>query len=849
MLYLKKYFTEGLIQMAILLSLCGMRVDVGLEPYLPPSWHEMILGPTSALTQTQFHNLRNRLEEGHNLHPKSVDLDGFFTARRLLGWVRSLDRLQVPHPELQTWLVQREPDALPVGCSDQPSLRERAPAGVERDRTSPSVEVRAELSNLEDEDEEEEKETSLQECLRLLEETFPFTDDDQLSDADGRQESESSHREPQLSPIIPTGNPSLDLELDWQDLLSIMDPENTDVDMTASFEDTLDVRPSGTFRGVGSEAPPQNSNSLGSVVTEADQALLLMDAPPPPPPPQQQQQQQQQQQHGVFGPQNQAELEPALLPLTPSAELDDHSSALNTRRTLENPQADPFHRPPDHTDLLAEDPSEDFGLGLNAEDNPSTFNMNLLTQEPVDRMEPETLPGFDVNFNSCDLTPSSFGPSLEENDMTRDLLASPSGDFLVDEEDGEDGLPSRLSDLLEDATILDEIRLLDLALEEGFSPEMAARLEEEGYLDREVAHQETDRDDDHSGSDMVVTEDQGQPGRHQQDGENEADSDSGLSLDFSHSPASPSASEASSYSSSSSSCSSSSSSSSPSCASAVGSLFSEDEDEDDEEAFVGPDMEVEVTIKQEEMEEEEMGAVGGGYPGDVNKLIPSNYEDHKLFHDFSWMEHIGHDHTYNQPRSPESSPYLGKMPTKHTKPAPHHDTKPYHRSSSRHISMSKMWSRDERRAQTLKIPFSNELIVNLPVEEFNDLLTNYQLDEEQLALIRDIRRRGKNKIAAQNCRKRKQDVLLGLDGDVAGLRRQRSRLLREKQEALRNLQEMKRRLGVLYQEVFSRLRDEEGRPLDATEYLLHFDPSNTVTVASRQQMAEKPSKKQRDRKK
>ena len=95
MLYLKKYFTEGLIQMAILLSLCGVRVDVGLDPYLPPSWHEMILGPTSALTQTQFHNLRNRLEDGHELHPKSVDLDGFFTARRLLGWVRSLDRLQV----------------------------------------------------------------------------------------------------------------------------------------------------------------------------------------------------------------------------------------------------------------------------------------------------------------------------------------------------------------------------------------------------------------------------------------------------------------------------------------------------------------------------------------------------------------------------------------------------------------------------------------------------------------------------------------------------------------------------------------------------------------------------------
>lgn len=104
MQYLKKYFTEGLIQMAILLSLCGVRVDVGLEPYLSPSWHEMILGPTSALTQTQFHNLRNRLEDGQSPHPKNVDLDGFFTARRLLGWVHSLDRLQVGNASIYIFL-------------------------------------------------------------------------------------------------------------------------------------------------------------------------------------------------------------------------------------------------------------------------------------------------------------------------------------------------------------------------------------------------------------------------------------------------------------------------------------------------------------------------------------------------------------------------------------------------------------------------------------------------------------------------------------------------------------------------------------------------------------------------
>lgn len=323
------------------------------------------------------------------------------------------------------------------------------------------------------------------------------------------------------------------------------------------------------------------------------------------------------------------------------------------------------------------------------------------------------------------------------------------------------------------------------------------------------------------------------------DGENEADSDSGLSLDFSHSPASPCPSEASSY---------SSSSSSSSCVSSEESPVS---DEEDEEGLVGSDMEVEVTIKQEELEEEEMGAVGGGgYPENVQKPFPPRYGNDKLFNGFPWLEHIGHDHTYNQPGSATPSPSMGKMATKQTKSSSRHgNAKPYQRS----ISETKMWSRDERRARALKVPFSNELIVNLPVEEFNDLLANFQLNEEQLTLIRDIRRRGKNKIAAQNCRKRKMDVLLDLSDNVSGLRLHRSRLLREKQEALRKLQEMKHQLGMLYQDVFSRLRDEEGRPLDAMEYLLHFEPDGSVTLASRQQGPALPptktSKKQRDKKK
>lgn len=784
--------------MAILLSLCGVRVDVELEPYLPSSLHEMILGPTSALTETQFHNLRNHLEEG--LHPKSVELDGFSTEQRLLGWVRSLDRLHVPHAELETWLVQREPEPLPIRSPDQASLLERIPAEIERELTALPVEPQAEL---EDEEEKEDTETSLQECFRLLEETFPSTEEQWLNDAGGGVEdleSQPSDRDPLL---FSTDNPSMDFELHWQDLLNIMEPENTDMDMASSGHN-LNSRPSGTFRG---NVSGTLSNCCDNPATEADQETLLMET---------------HLQHGLLEPLTESET--VLLPLTPTAELDDHNSALNTQDTLNNIDGHPLNSPPDQTDLLAEEPLEDFSMELMEEDNIITF----LSQVYVGRMEPEHLSGIDVNFQSSNST-----IPLEGNVMTQDLAGSPPS-HLLGYEDNEDDLPIPLSDLLEDATILDEIRLLDQALEEGFSPEMAARLEDESYFNHELAEQEISNDDDHLGSKIAVRENHGRPSTHHHgnstDCEDELDSDSGLSLDFSHSPASPCTSEASS-------CSSSSTSSSF-YVSATGSFFSKDDEEDSEEGLAGSDMEAVMMIKQEELEEEEMGAVGG--ENHENKLVPVDYSDHSLFHGFSWLEHIGHDHTYNMPWSSACSIPLGKMPTKHAKSARQHDSvKPYPQSFSRSISENKIWSRDEHRAQTLKIPFSNEVIVNLPVEDFNSLLSNYQLSEEQLTLIKDIRRRGKNKIAAQNCRKRKQDVLLGLEDDVSSLRRHRSRLLREKRETLRHLQEIRHHMEMLYKQVFSRLTSEEGSPMDATEYMLHFKPNGRNSKKQSQKDKEK----------
>ena len=54
---------------------------------------------------------------------------------------------------------------------------------------------------------------------------------------------------------------------------------------------------------------------------------------------------------------------------------------------------------------------------------------------------------------------------------------------------------------------------------------------------------------------------------------------------------------------------------------------------------------------------------------------------------------------------------------------------------------------------------SQQDIVDPPMDEFNDMLSREDLTEEQLNICRDIRRRGKNKVAAQNCRKRKLEQI------------------------------------------------------------------------------------------
>nr|XP_055032003.1 endoplasmic reticulum membrane sensor NFE2L1b isoform X2 [Misgurnus anguillicaudatus] len=778
MLYLKKYFTEGLIQFTILLSLIGVPVDLDtyLNNQLPPL-REIILGPSSAYTQTQFHNLRNTLD-GYGIHPKSVDLDHFFATRRLLNQVRSLDHLRVPSTELSAWLVHRDPETVVSATSQSgPSIALDNGGSLEDVNNSEASAMRGAGS--------------------ATETTYSPSGEDSLGAVAPEDIQEQANRES-----------SDDLSKEDIDLIDIL--WRQDIDLGAGrevFNYSSRQKESETDKPneENEEAGGREENWRNGLNLQAVQSLTHVDG-----------------ETGESIPEEEClRLLEATFPFgeeqelrAPTEETPSTSQGLPIQASLSQSDT-PLDLEQQWQDIMSIMELQDMEVNNTAVNvtmnDPNNNNVSTTESATVESFGalPSTLINEDVSLHQASLPscsqdfPTLFNPELDSTGVQQPTLVrlSSSNSSNINSTFGATNLtglflpqplnittnltttpvmPDPFTSLLEES-MLDEISLLDLAMEEGFSQAQASQLEDE------------------------------------------LDSDSGLSLDSSHSPASPSNSETS--------CSSAASSSSTSA------TFSE-------EGAVGYSTDSEAATA-----ETEEGAVGG-YQPEYSKLCRMSYQDPSQFHGVPQLDSVNHNHTYNLPLaspysehsqvSPSSSKKGNNKQTQQTKLLPPHDF------IDRHSS------RDERRARAMDIPFSNEKIINLPVEEFNELLAKYHLNEDQMSLIRDIRRRGKNKMAAQNCRKRKLDTILNLEQGVQDLRRDKSRLLKEKMEFIKSIRQMKQKVQNLYQEVFAQLRDEKGRPYSASEYSLQYGPDGSVLLMPRSMTTEqgkKPEKKQKDKKK
>lgn len=119
------------------------------------------------------------------------------------------------------------------------------------------------------------------------------------------------------------------------------------------------------------------------------------------------------------------------------------------------------------------------------------------------------------------------------------------------------------------------------------------------------------------------------------------------------------------------------------------------------------------------------------------------------------------------------------------------------------------------------------------MDEFNERLSKYDLSENQLSLIRDIRRRGKNKVAAQNCRKRKLDQIISLADEVKDMKMRKDRFLREHDMLLTERRRIKDKFSALYRHVFTNLRDPEGNPYSSYQFSLQQAADGGIVLVPR----------------
>lgn len=140
-------------------------------------------------------------------------------------------------------------------------------------------------------------------------------------------------------------------------------------------------------------------------------------------------------------------------------------------------------------------------------------------------------------------------------------------------------------------------------------------------------------------------------------------------------------------------------------------------------------------------------------------------------------------------------------------------------------------SRDEVKLKQMKIPFSLDEIINNPIEWFTDVTTNpkFRFSPQQVDLLRSIRKRGKNKEAAQNCRKRKLDEIQSLEMEVDALSARRIELAKSCGSLENNIDKLARKFTELQERILVSARRSNQKFGDG-DMSLHFDRTGVIRL-------------------
>ncbi|XP_063080170.1 transcription regulator protein BACH2 [Engraulis encrasicolus] len=120
----------------------------------------------------------------------------------------------------------------------------------------------------------------------------------------------------------------------------------------------------------------------------------------------------------------------------------------------------------------------------------------------------------------------------------------------------------------------------------------------------------------------------------------------------------------------------------------------------------------------------------------------------------------------------------------------------------------------------VNLPFPVDQLTYLPRTDFQLVMRTQRLTPEQLGFIQDERRRTKNRMAAQRCRKRKLDCIQNLEVDIHKLVCEKETLLRERSQLRACLVDLKESVSHLSHTVHRRDQEEHTEPSLAKFYCL-----------------------------